>query len=179
MANFAKNLISLRKSRNLTQQQVATYVGIDFEEYQKLEFEMSTPDLPTINKFATYYGVDPIDLATGVIAGGAANTGTNTNTNEQSNKGKATSDDLQRFISTESNNVSPKSRACAAVLAWFLGYFGIHNFYLGKTGSGVTQLVLTLTVFGAVISVIWAFVDFIMALCGSLKDKDGREVKRW
>ena len=38
--------------------------------------------------------------------------------------------------------VSEKSKVVAAVLAFFLGGFGIHRFYVGKIGSGLVMLVL-------------------------------------
>ena len=33
-----------------------------------------------------------------------------------------------------------KSRIAAALLAFLFGTFGVHNFYLGHTGKGVTQI---------------------------------------
>lgn len=62
MSSFSKNLISLRKSKSLTQQQAAIAVGLDFETYQKLEFAMIEPDLDTINKVANFFEVDAADL---------------------------------------------------------------------------------------------------------------------
>jgi TM2 domain-containing membrane protein YozV len=44
-------------------------------------------------------------------------------------------------------------------LWFFLGLFGAHNFYLKRTGVAVAQLILTLTVVGMVISLVWVFVD--------------------
>ena len=44
---------------------------------------------------------------------------------------------------------SGKSKLAAFLFAFFLGVFGIHRFYVGKTGSAVAMLILTLTVFGA------------------------------
>ncbi len=83
----------------------------------------------------------------------------------------------------KSNGKSNKSRIVGAILAFFLGAFGAHNFYLGKTSSAVTQLLLTLVgwivVIGPVVSCIWAFVDFIVILCGCAKDKDGLLVTSW
>jgi TM2 domain-containing membrane protein YozV len=40
-------------------------------------------------------------------------------------------------VSTEGKNV-----VIAYLLWWFLGFFGIHRFYLGRVGTGITQLVL-------------------------------------
>ena len=39
---------------------------------------------------------------------------------------------------------SGKSRGVFALLAIFFGYLGIHFFYIGKNGAGVTNIVITL-----------------------------------
>jgi len=61
----------------------------------------------------------------------------------------------------------------AALLAWFLGIFGVHRFYVGKVGTGILMLV-TLGVFG-----IWTLIDFIVILVGSFKDKEERILSNW
>jgi len=79
---------------------------------------------------------------------------------------------------TPQNNVQipPKSKTTAALLAFFLGALGIHNFYLGYTVRGVIQLILSLTFFGLFISGPWALIEFILILVGSLKDVHGRNL---
>lgn len=57
-----------------------------------------------------------------------------------------------------------RNKIVAALLAFFLGVFGVHRFYLGRTGSGIVMLVLTCTLVGAIVTGIWAFVDFIRYL---------------
>lgn len=37
---------------------------------------------------------------------------------------------------------SPKSKVAAAVLAFFLGGFGVHNFYIGNKGRAIAQVVV-------------------------------------
>jgi TM2 domain-containing membrane protein YozV len=72
---------------------------------------------------------------------------------------------------------APKSKIAAALLAFFLGAFGAHNFYLGYKSKAFWQLGLTIA--GIITSVVligvfiilavelWAFIEFIMILAGS------------
>ena len=62
---------------------------------------------------------------------------------------------------------APKQWIVAVLLAFFLGALGIHNFYLGYTGKGIIQLILTITVICAPVSAIWALIEFIMILARS------------
>ena len=71
------------------------------------------------------------------------------------------------------NPISPKSRLTAALLAGFLGGFGIHRFYVGKTGTGILMLVT----FGGL--GIWSLIDFIVIAVGSFKDKEDRLLINW
>lgn len=76
----------------------------------------------------------------------------------------------------------PKSKIAAAVLCFFFGHLGVHNFYLGQTASGIMKIVLELLgwlfvwipflgwAIAAVFWVplgIWVVVEFIMILTGS------------
>ena len=69
--------------------------------------------------------------------------------------------------------ISPKSRLATTLFAFFLGELGIHRFYLGKIGTAIL-MIITLGGVG-----IWALVDFIMAVAGTMKDKEGRPIKNW
>ncbi|EFD9636667.1 NINE protein [Escherichia coli] len=59
--------------------------------------------------------------------------------------------------------VGQKSRIAAALLAFFLGGFGVHKFYLGKIGQGFLYLIFCWTFIPAII----AFIEFIIYLCDS------------
>jgi len=74
---------------------------------------------------------------------------------------------------------SPKSRLVALVLVIFLGMFGAHRFYAGKTGSAIAQLILTLTFFGMIVSGIWVFIDFLLILFGGFADGKGAKMSDW
>jgi len=57
-----------------------------------------------------------------------------------------------------------------------LGTLGVHNFYLGKTGLGIAQLLITILTFGfgALITWPWAVIEGILALASSnFRDGDG------
>jgi TM2 domain-containing membrane protein YozV len=59
-----------------------------------------------------------------------------------------------------------KNRIVAALLAFFLGAFGVHKFYLGKIGQGFLYLLFCWTFIPSVV----AFVEFIIYLCTSDED---------
>jgi TM2 domain-containing membrane protein YozV len=73
--------------------------------------------------------------------------------------------------------VSRKSRLATTLLcilpAYAVGVAGIHRFYLGKIGTGILMLI-TLGGLG-----IWTLIDFIFAVAGLMKDKEGKLITRW
>jgi TM2 domain-containing membrane protein YozV len=52
-----------------------------------------------------------------------------------------------------------KSMILGYVLWYFLGIFGGHRFYMGRTGSAITQLILSITVVGMIATFIWWVID--------------------
>src|ERR1700732_4531978 len=66
------------------------------------------------------------------------------------------SSDTRALMLFEAN----KKTGLVSYLLWFfLGLFGGHNFYLKRTGVAVTQLILTITVVGMLITIVWVLVD--------------------
>ena len=63
---------------------------------------------------------------------------------------------------------APKSKTIAVILAWFLGAFGVHNFYLGDTTKGAIKLAITVVSCGtlAIVSAYWGMAEGIMILTG-------------
>ena len=62
--------------------------------------------------------------------------------------------------------VGSKNRLVAALLAFFLGGFGAHKFYLGKIGWGIVYLLFCWTFIPSIV----AFIEFIIYLCTSDED---------
>ena len=65
--------------------------------------------------------------------------------------------------------ISPRGRMETA----FLWTFCAHRFYVGKTWTGILQL-LTLGGIGA-----WWIVDLVLILSGSFRDKENRTLENW
>jgi TM2 domain-containing membrane protein YozV len=69
------------------------------------------------------------------------------------------SNDTRVLMLFEANK---KSVVVAYLLWFFVGLFGGHNFYLKRIGVAVTQLILTVTMVGMVITIVWILVDAFM-----------------
>lgn len=72
-----------------------------------------------------------------------------------------------------------RNRIVAALIAFFIGPLGIHRFYLGRKGSGITMLVLSMTVIGLIATVPWAFIDMIRYLVMSDEEFAARYARRY
>jgi TM2 domain-containing membrane protein YozV len=73
-----------------------------------------------------------------------------------------------------------KSRLAAGLLGILLGYLGIHRFYLGYTGIGIAQLLISVLSCGVLTPVtwLWGLIEGIMILTGSIStDAAGRPLK--
>ena len=58
-----------------------------------------------------------------------------------------------------------KSKLVAGLLGILLGGLGVHNFYLGYTGKGIAQILLSFC-FG--IGAIWGLIEGVLILCGNI-----------
>ncbi|WP_025755539.1 TM2 domain-containing protein [Mycoplasmopsis cricetuli] len=68
--------------------------------------------------------------------------------------------------------MSNKSRIVLILLSFFLGYLGIDRFYAGRVWLGLFKL-FTGGLFG-----VWYFIDFILAVCGQMRDSDGQKISK-
>ena len=85
----------------------------------------------------------------------------------------------QIFVEPNFTSRVNMSKGVLALVCWFFGLLGVHRFLVGKVGSGVAQLILSLTFIGLIVSVPWVIIDFIMILAGNFTDKDGNRVEEW
>lgn len=67
---------------------------------------------------------------------------------------------------------SDKSKTTALLLCIFLGFFGVHQFYVGKVGKGILYL-LTAGLFG-----IGWLIDLIQIICGNFKDNCNQPLRK-
>jgi len=61
------------------------------------------------------------------------------------------------YVDETEADILRKVKALALCLT--LGIFGVHRFYLGKTWTGVLQVLLTISFFGLWINFIWLVID--------------------
>ena len=89
---------------------------------------------------------------------------------------KAFKKELKRQLAAapKSTSAEGKSQLVAALLCFFLGGLGIHDFYLGYIGKGILQIFLSLILVGFIL----VLIDLVRILTGSLKPKDGEYAKK-
>lgn len=54
-----------------------------------------------------------------------------------------------------------RNKLIAALLALFLGPLGVHRFYLGRNGSALAMLVMSMTMVGLIVTLPWSLIDMI------------------
>ena len=86
--------------------------------------------------------------------------------------------------------ISSRSRLVTVLSTLFLGIFGVHRFYIGKTKTATVMLILSIlylvtvrfwgiTIISLAVVGLWALIDFIFAVSGIMKDREGKRIKNW
>ncbi len=73
----------------------------------------------------------------------------------------------------EKPDISDKKRLVALIIAFLLGWFGGHRFYVNKFGTGLLMF-FTMGGFG-----MWYIVDMVLITGGIFKDKEKKPLKKW
>lgn len=89
--------------------------------------------------------------------------------------------DAEAVVCTGCGVMQPAARSLDAnrtilpvfLLAFLLGVFGVHRFFVGKIGTGILQLV-TLGGCG-----LWVLVDLVLIVTGNFTDKEGNRITEW
>ncbi len=69
--------------------------------------------------------------------------------------------------------VSKRSRGVALLLSFFGGFFGLHRFYVDKTGTAVAMLVT----FGG--CGVWYLYDLVLIAAGEFRDSEDLPLRNW
>jgi len=83
-----------------------------------------------------------------------------------------------------------KNYVVLVLLSFFLGHLGVDRFYAGQTGMGLLKLfvlfpmyvismflmVILIGFFTILIPIAWWLIDFIIAVCGKMKDNKGNYI---
>jgi TM2 domain-containing membrane protein YozV len=75
------------------------------------------------------------------------------------------------------NNWSQKDYKVVFIIAYFLGLFGVHQFYLGNKKAGFIRLVLTVSMIGLPASIFLWIKDLIQLMRNKIADSEGNIVR--
>lgn len=78
-----------------------------------------------------------------------------------------------QVVTSGEKKVSDKSKTIALLLCFFFGGFGLHYFYVGRTGKGILYI-FTLGLLG-----IGCIVDIVTICTNKFRDKDGAVLRKW
>jgi TM2 domain-containing membrane protein YozV len=79
----------------------------------------------------------------------------------------------------ERNSNTDKRILVAFLLCFFLGMLGLHRFYVGKNGTAVVIILVTICFPFTIFSAIWVILDSIVIVTGGFEDKNGIRITEW
>ncbi len=83
-------------------------------------------------------------------------------------------DDLRARLEFEARR---KSVGAGYILWFLLGFLGAHRFYLGKTGSGIVQLLMCLSIIGIIPLAFWWIADAFL-IPGMAREENLKAIKQ-
>ena len=83
-------------------------------------------------------------------------------------------DDLRARLEFEARR---KSVGAGYILWLLLGFLGAHRFYLGKTGSGIAQLLMCLSIIGIIPLAFWWIADAFL-IPGMAREENLKAIKQ-
>lgn len=83
-------------------------------------------------------------------------------------------DDLRARLEFEARR---KSVGAGYILWFLLGFLGAHRFYMGKTGTGIVQLLMCLSIIGIIPLAFWWIIDAFL-IPGMARDENLRAIKQ-
>jgi len=130
--------------------------------------ENITLSLDEVNDKKTKIAVNS-SSKTGILAGGAVSPKNQVNI-------ELLIDNISAYLQgkdIKAKGGSKKSALITLILLFFLGFLGVHRFYLGKVKTGILYF-FTFGLFG-----IGVLIDLIRLIIGNLSDKNGEPVINW
>ncbi|MBX4336211.1 NINE protein [Bartonella raoultii] len=64
-----------------------------------------------------------------------------------------------------------------AIFCCFVGFIGVHRFMVGRIGTGILMVLISLTVVGLIVTAIWSTIDLLYILTDRFTNKDGDEIR--
>ena len=77
------------------------------------------------------------------------------------------------------SEISEKKVLPAFILCFFLGFIGMHYFYVGRKVAGFVFIALAITGYGLILTFLIAFFDLFALLFGRFKDKEEKNLVNW
>lgn len=80
-------------------------------------------------------------------------------------------------IQEKNKYTSPRKKRDVIILALFLGFIGVHDFYTGNTKNGIIKLLLSLSAILSPIATLWTVFDLFKIASGDYTDGQGRKLQ--
>lgn len=80
-------------------------------------------------------------------------------------------------IQAKNKHTSTRKKRDVIILALFLGFIGVHDFYTWNTKKGIIKLILSLSMILCPIATLWTLLDLFKIISGDYVDGHGRQLQ--